>query len=386
MKVPLLDPTRGNAPLLEELQAAAERVIKSGRYILGPEVEAFEEACAEYLGCKYAIGVSSGTDALLASLMAFGIGPGDEVICPSFTFFATAGSIARTGAIPVFTDINPWSFTMCAQDILYRITPRTKAIIPVHLFGQSADMDVIVRLANAYGFAIIEDAAQAIGCEYREKKVGTFGIGCFSFFPSKNLGGFGDGGLITTDDSSLADELRSIRNHGAKAAYVHDTVGGNFRIDALQCALLNVKLPYTDKYADKRREHAQTYYDKLNGLTLYELPLPTFGKHVYNQYTIRVYNGQRDAVKDFLQSKGVMSAIYYPIPLHKQQCFLKQGLPLIHMSNPDPKLFCGAPDLPFTDAAAKEVLSIPVASELSTEEIEYVAQCLIEFSEEQNGH
>jgi dTDP-4-amino-4,6-dideoxygalactose transaminase len=370
MKVPILDPARCNAQFMGELEEAAIRVLRSGKYILGEEVEAFEKACAEYLGCKYAIAVSSGTDALVLSLMTLGIGPGDEVICPSFTFFATAGAISRVGAKPVFVDILPECFTCDPEDIRRKITDKTKAIIPVHLFGQSADMEVIVDIANEHKLHIIEDAAQAIGCEYggyfRGSLVGNVGLGCFSFFPSKNLGGFGDGGLVTTNDDAVAQELKIMRVHGGKEVYKHSRIGGNFRLDALQCSLLNVKLKYLPDMESMRECNAEFYQDNLRKLRDYiVVPKVVRGYHVWNQFTIRVKNGRRDELKNYLQSKGVSTGVYYPLPLHKQVCFVDivpEGL-----------------SLPETELASQEVLSLPIASELRTDEIMYVIDSIKEF-------
>lgn len=368
MNVPMLDPQRGNAEILNELEAAVLKVIRSGKYILGEEVEKFEKTCAEYLGCSDTIAVSSGTDALLLSLMTLGIGPGDEVICPSFTFFATAGAVSRVGAVPVFVDIYPNCFTLDIDSVRNAITANTKAIIPVHLFGQSADMLPLIQLAEQYKLFIIEDACQAIGTEYMNKKVGTLGTtGCFSFFPSKNLGGFGDAGLVSTNDPVLAKELRSMRVHGGKQQYIHERVGGNFRIDALQAALLNVKLKYLPEAELARKRHAALYIAALDKCTNFTIPLLQRGKHVWNQFTLRVHNEQRDSLQFFLRNKGIASAIYYPLPLHKQTCFQDVV--------PQDCFF------PETDRAAQEVLSVPIASEITDEELFYVIEALSEFDE-----
>lgn len=356
MKVPMLDPSLGNAEFMEELLETSERVIRSGQYILGEEVEAFEQEVADYIDVKYAIGVSSGSDALLASLMALDIGPGDEVLCPSFTFFATAGSIARTGATPIFVDIHPRTFNMDLRD--KDITRNTKAIMPVHLFGQCANMDYIKDIAERYNLPIIEDACQSIGATFGLKHAGTLGdMGCFSFFPSKNLGGFGDAGLVTTNNAELASKIKMLRNHGARERYYHDFIGGNFRIDALQAALLRVKLRYLSKMKARRIENAQIYLDLQ--VKRFTPECHKYAEHVYNQFTIRLPNeATRNNVIELLQKKGISSAIYYPLPLHKQKCFKSTVY------------------LPYTDKAASQVLSLPIASEITTEQISYVANCL----------
>ena len=394
MPVPLLDLNRQNGPLHAELMAAAERVLRSGHFIQGPEVEAFEHECAAALGAPHAIAVSSGTDALLVALMALDIGPGDEVIVPSFTFFATAGSVARLGATPVFADVCPACFNLNPADVARRITPRTKALIPVHLFGQAADMDALLALAQAHNLAVIEDAAQSFGAKYRDRCVGTLAeFGTFSFFPSKNLGGFGDGGLVTTNRADLAERVHLLRTHGAKPKYYHAEVGGNFRLDALQAALLRVKLPHRHAYAAARRANAAAYTTALSGLpgatsnppstsapcvcqggstpcpsaSTYpdtRLILPTAvtpGEHIWNQYTLRVPGpGRRDALKKHLTAAGIGTEIYYPLPLHKQQCFAH--LPPV--------------SLPVSEQLAAEVLSIPVFPELSPQEHHTVTHTL----------
>jgi len=365
MKVPLLDPARGNAPIVEELEAAASRVIRGGKYILGVEVEEFEKACAALIGVKHAIFVSSGTDALIVSLMALGIGPGDAVGCPSFTFFATAGAVARLGAVPVFVDVLPDCLTMNPNELydVSNVLDGMKAIIPVHLFGQCADMEALRSFSKATHVRIIEDACQAIGASWEPCSMAgaTGDLGCFSFFPSKNLGGFGDGGLVTTQDDELASRVRSLRVHGSRETYFHDEVGGNFRGDALQAALLSVKLRYLPKYEAARKRHAFIYLAQVDN-PLITMPPVVRGKHVWNQFTVRVADGRRDALKAFLANRGVASAIYYPLPLHEQKCFIKQY-----------------GTWPQSELASRECLSIPVAAELWDEEIQYVAECLNEF-------
>lgn len=365
MPVPLLDTRRQNAPIQDQLRDAAARVLASGQYILGPEVERFEEACAALAGARFAVGVSSGTDAILAALMAAGIGAGDEVICPSFTFFATAGCVARTGATPVFADSGA-SFNIDAAAIEALITPRTKAVIPVHLFGQPADMDEILALAARRGLLVIEDAAQAFGAIYGSRGAGSMGAcGTVSFYPSKNLGGFGEGGLILTNDAAFAAKLRLFRNHGAEQQYIHRAVGGNFRLDALQAALLAVKLPLLKRYTAARQRHAVVYDAALRPLegrvvTPARLPGRT---HIMNQYTIRV-PGRRDALRAFLAERGIASAIYYPVPLHLQECFRGSGRP---------------PALPVAETLAAEAVSLPIFPELLPEEQTVVVEAIHAF-------
>jgi dTDP-4-amino-4,6-dideoxygalactose transaminase len=365
MNVPILDTVRSHADIKQDVEEAALRVLRGGQYVLGQEVSDFESACAEYIGVDHAIGVSSGTDALILAMMALGIGPGDEVICPSFTFFATAGAISRVGATPVFVDIFADCFTIDTAAVQNAITENTKAIIPVHLFGHVARMDRLNSIASEHGLHVIEDAAQSIGCELEDVQVGGLGtIGCFSFFPSKNLGGYGDAGLITTNDSALAEEARCLRVHGGQG-YVHERIGGNFRIDALQAAMLAVKLQHLPRYETRRSENADTYQARLSGIESITLPQEVRGKHVYNQYTIRVLGDQRDALKDYLQEQGISTGIYYPLPLHQQQCFqdvVPEG--------------CG---LQVTEELSQECLSLPIAAELNDEEISYVAEKILDF-------
>jgi len=366
MPVPLLDLNRQNGPLHADLLAACDRVLRSGHFIQGPEIQGFERECAAALGAPHAIAVSSGTDALLVALMALDIGPGDEVIVPSFTFFATAGSVARLGATPVFADVRAEDFNLDPADVAHRITPRTKALIPVHLFGQSADMDSLLSIAKSHGLAVIEDAAQSFGAHYGTRSVGTLGeFGTFSFFPSKNLGGFGDGGLVTTTRDDLAERARLLRTHGAKPKYYHAEVGGNFRLDALQAALLRVKLPHRHAYAAARRANATAYAAALAPLaTAGKLVLPADlgrGEHIWNQYTLRIPGpGRRDVLRAALSSAGVGHEIYYPLPLHKQQCFAH--LPPV--------------TLPISEQLALEVVSLPVFPELTPAELQTTAAAI----------
>lgn len=364
MKIPMLDVAAQHAPVQDELRAAFDRVMTHGQFILGPEVTSFEKAIAAYVGCEHAIGVSSGTDALLVALMALDVGPGDEVVTTPFSFFATGGCIARLGAKPVFVDIEEGSFNLDPKLVAAAITDRTKAIVPVHLFGQSAD----VAALRAHGLPIVEDAAQALGASSAAGNVGTLGeLGCFSFFPSKNLGCFGDGGLVTTNDAALAEKVRILRAHGSKPKYFHAVVGGNFRLDALQAAILSVKLPLLDGWHQGRRANAERY-DALFA----EAKLPTerlrtpprlHEGHVYNQYVIRT--DRRDALQTRLDEAGIATAIYYPLPLHLQGCFSELGY--------------AEGDLPVSERAAKEVLALPVYPELGEDGLRYVADTVIRF-------
>jgi dTDP-4-amino-4,6-dideoxygalactose transaminase len=381
MKVPLLDVRRQNLPLEADLLEAFRRVVHSGQLILGPEVERFEAATAEIAGTRFAIGMSSGTDAILVALMALGIGPGDEVICPAFTFFATAGCVSRVGASPVFADSCPECFNMDPKGLEALFTPRTKALIPVHLFGQAADMDPILELARRRGVAVIEDAAQAFGATYKGRPASSMGeFGTVSFYPTKNLGALGDAGLLVTNDAGLAEKARMLRNHGGHARYFHDVVGGNFRLDALQAALLNVKLPSFSQYTALRQRHADEYNRALAGLRSregVEFILPAqhpHRSHIANQYTLRVRRTEgrqqqespRDALRAFLQERGIASEIYYPVPLHKQACFRHLGPP---------------PVLPVAEALAQEVLSLPVFPELTAEEHQATVTAIREFAD-----
>lgn len=363
MRVPILDPVKGNESIQKELEETALRVLRSGQFIMGDDVLQLEDRCAKFCGAKHAIAVSSGTDALLLALMAYDIGPGDEVICPAFTFFATAGSIARVGATPVFVDIQYDTFNIDPDCVEKAITENTKAIIPVHLFGQCADMSEINQIAKRHGLAVIEDACQAIGAFYYpsnriRKSAGNLGdIGCFSFFPSKNVGGFGDGGLVTTNNDELAEKMRALRVHGGTRQYYHDMIGANFRMDALQAALLDVKLRNYDR-GRKRKENAQLYIHGSLGSPLYVLPkVKENAVHVWNQYTIRVLDDKRDTAREYLGRHGIATGVYYPLPLHKQPCFQK---------------FVGELSLPIAEQTCNECLSLPIASELTDLQIDYV--------------
>lgn len=360
MRVPLLDLKTQYASVRDEILAAVTKVLDSQQLINGPEVRQIEEAIAAYSGCKRGVGMSSGTDALLCSLMVLGIGPGDEVICPPFTFFATAGCIARTGARPVFVDIEPDTFNINPRLIERAITPRTKAVIPVHLFGQCADMDPILELAGKHNLHVIEDAAQAIGAKYKGRAAGSMGtFGCLSFYPSKNLSGLGDGGMILTQQTELADKCLVFRDHGMKPRYYHHFVGGNFRLDSLQAAGLLVKLKYLDGWARRRVENARLYDELFAGCDAVTTPrVRPENEGVYNQYTIRV-RSRRNELQQFLAENGVGSMIYYPVCLHEQECFKHLGYK--------------RGDFPESEKAAGEVLSLPIYPELTPEQIEYVA-------------
>ncbi len=391
MKVPLLDLKPQYTSLKKELDEAILKVAESQYFILGPEVEKMEKEFCDYLGCKHAIGVSSGTDALLIALMSIDIKPGDEIIVPTYSFFATAGVVARMNAKPVFADIDPVTFNIDPNDIEKKITSKTKAIIPVHLYGQSADMQPIMEIAKKHNLKVIEDAAQAIGVQYKDgKSVGTIGdIGCFSFFPSKNLGCYGDGGLVTTNDDKLAYMLKIKRVHGGEQKYFHKVIGGNFRIDALQAAVLGVKLPHLDSWSEKRRKNAELYNKLFIEAGLAEKPGKTKfdsknkvllpgavykpavhspqsaikNYHIYNQYIIRVE--KRDGLKKFLTEKEIGNEIYYPVPFHQQECFSDLGY--------------SKGDFPEAEKASETSLALPIYQDLSEEQQRYVVEQITEF-------
>jgi dTDP-4-amino-4,6-dideoxygalactose transaminase len=354
MPIPLLDLQGQYRPLRDEILAAIARVCDSQRFIGGPEVEGLEREIAEHLGVAHAVGLSSGTDALLAALMALGVGPGDEVITPTFSFFATAGCVSRIGATPKLVDIDPLTYNIDPAAAAAAITSRTRAIIPVHLYGQCADMDPLLEAADRRGVSVIEDAAQAIGSTYKGRAAGAMGkAGCFSFFPSKNLGAFGDAGLLTTGDAALAHEVRLLRNHGAEPKYFHQRIGGNFRLDALQAAVLRVKLPHLNRWTAMRRANADRY-DALfrESAAADRITLPARvpdRNHIFNQYVIRV--PRRDAVRAHLEAAGIATEIYYPVPFHLQQCFAPLGY--------------RRGDFPHAEAAAAETLALPIYGELT---------------------
>lgn len=387
MNVPLLDLKLQYATLQSDIEPMLLRLAASQIMILGPEVKALEETLAAYCDCRHAIGVSSGTDALLMALMALDIQPGDEVIVPTYSFFATAGVVARLNAIPVFVDAEPVTLNISPDGIRKAITSRTKAIVPVHLYGQSADLDAIMAIASEYGIPVIEDAAQSIGVQYKDgRKVGSIGsIGCYSFYPTKNLGAFGDAGLVTTNDDVLGTKLRLMRDHGMNPRYYHKFVGGNFRMDALQGGVLNIKFPHLEQWHEQRRRNAALYtslfeqhglstgdsavFDAHNYVLLPKAVYKESGVknyHIYNQYIIRVE--QRDALREFLKEKNIGTEIYYPVPFHRQECFA-------HLQNRDE-------DYPVANAAAATTLALPIFPELTTEQIEYVVQSIKDFFHE----
>jgi dTDP-4-amino-4,6-dideoxygalactose transaminase len=364
MQVPFLDLKAQYAGIKNEVLQAITDVCDSQMFCLGPAVAEFEKKIADYCGCKYAIGVSSGSDALIVSLMAIDIKPGDEVITTPFTFFATAGAIARLGAKPVFVDVLADSYNIDYRQIEKKITRKTRAIIPVHLFGQLAHMKPIMEIAKRHNLTVIEDAAQAIGATQEGIKAGNFGhFGCFSFYPTKNLGGFGDGGLVTTSEDRLAEKIKILRDHGQNPRYFYKLIGGNFRLDGIQAAVLSVKLKYLDKWNGKRKQNA-TIYDKLLADSLAKIPkIDPNNVSIYHQYTITASG--RDRLQKFLAENGIGSSIFYPKPLHLQDCFKSLGYRV--------------DDLPVAEKLADEVLSLPICPELTVEQIEYVAKKTLEF-------
>lgn len=367
--VPLLDLKAQYLAIRDQMLDAVHEVIESQQFILGPAVPKCEKAIADYSRCRHGVGVSSGTDALLICLMAENIGPGDEVITTPYTFFATAGSVARLGAKPVFVDICPKTFNIDTRQIEQRITKRTKAIIPVHLYGQCADMDTILDIATRHNLAVIEDAAQAIGAETKGRRAGSMGhYGCFSFFPSKNLGGIGDGGMVVTQDDDRAERLRILRMHGSKPKYYHSIIGGNFRLDSIQAAVVSVKLPHLDSWSAGRQANAARYRELFKAAGLaggpvelpYEMP---DGRHIYNQFVIRAK--RRDDLRTYLTEQKIGNEIYYPVPLHLQQCFAALG----H----------GKGDFPHSEAAALETLALPVYPELTADQMQTVVNAIAAF-------
>lgn len=373
MQVPLLDLKAQYASIKDELLLAMAEVMESQQFILGPKVEECEKAIAKYSGCQYAVGVTSGSDALIACLMAENIGPGDEVITTPYTFFATVGAISRLGATPVFVDIDPITYNIDVAQIAAKIRKKTRAIIPVHLYGQMADMEPIMALAESNKLIVIEDAAQAIGSEYKGRRAGSIGhYGCFSFFPSKNLGAAGDGGMIVTNDTDRAEKLRVLRAHGSKPKYFHKVVGGNFRLDALQAAIVSAKLPHLDSWTAGRQRNAKIY-DRLfveaglasGGQTGSNVALPKVltNRHIFNQYVIRV--SDRDALQNYLRGRGIGTEVYYPVPMHAQECFMYLG----HKAG----------EFPESETAAKETVALPIYPELSEAQLKYVVECVWDF-------
>jgi len=357
--IPLFDPKSEVEDLLDELDDVIRRVVRSGRYILGPEVSAFEQEAAAYLGSKHAIGVNSGTDALVIALRALGIGSGDEVITTPYSFVATAEAIRAVGAEIVFVDIDPETFNLNVEQIESHITSRTRAVLPVHLFGHAAEMDAILQLAEAHGLKVLEDVAQAFGGTYKESQLGTLGdAGAFSFFPSKNLGAFGDGGLIATDDDDIADMARVLRGHGAKNRYLSELIGYNSRLDELQASILRLKLRRVDLNNEKRRNVADWYREQLGGLTAIQPPgEKAYAKHVYQCYTLRVSVGQRAAVQASLADAGVATAIYYQTPIHLMPPYRQPALTLVE-----------------AERAAGEVLSLPMGPHVTVEDVQHIAK------------
>ena len=374
MAVPLLDLKAQYAAIRDEVRAAVERVLESQEFILGPEVAALEIRIAEYCGCDHAVGVSSGSDALLAALMAVELQPGDEVVTSPYTFYSTVGSIVRLGAKPVFVDIDPDTYNLDPRHVEAALSPRTRVILPVHLFGQMTDMDPLLKLAAARNLLVIEDAAQAIGAEYKGRRAGSLGdMGCFSFFPSKNLGGYGDGGMVTTNDAHLAERVRQLRSHGAQTKYTHALVGGNFRLDALQAAVLGAKLPHLDAWTAARRRNADTYRalfaDAQTGGSPSPISLPAVAavrRHVYHQFVIQ--SPRRDALLERLRGRRIGAAVYYHTPLHLQPCFAGLGYE--------------AGDFPYCEAAAARSLALPIYPELTPAMQEEVVRAVVEFHAE----
>ena len=369
MKVPLLDLAEQNQLLRPEIEAALGRVLDTNAFILGGEVKALEEELAAYCGTKYAIGCASGSDALLLALMAFDVKAGDEVITTPYSFFATVSAITRLGAVPAFVDIDPATYNLDVGQIESKITERTKAIQPVHLYGQCADMTALRELAAKHGIPVVEDAAQAIGAEENGVRAGAMSeIGCFSFYPSKNLGGMGDGGFMTTNDDDLAEKLFALRVHGSKERYYHKWVGLNSRLDGFQGAVLRVKLPHLDSWSDKRKANADRYGDLFTDAGLTEqvsLPFERENvRHIYNQYVVRVPS-RRDELRTFLTEAGIGTDIYYPVPLHLQECFEYVGY--------------RNGDMPESERAAAETLALPIFPELLPEQQEYVVAKVAEF-------
>ncbi len=366
LSVPLLDLKAQYATLRDEIEPVVREVIETQYFIGGPKLAAFEKNVAAYCQSDYALGVSSGTDALLLALMALGVGAGDEVIVPVYSFFATAGCVSRLDARPVFVDIDPRTYNIDPGLIEAAITPKTKAIIPVHLFGQLADMDAIQQIARRHNLSIIEDAAQAIGsADETGRRAGTFGdIGCFSFFPSKNLGGFGDGGLVTTQNEELYTKMLYLKNHGAHPKYYHKMIGGNFRLDALQAAVLDIKLKYLDRWTEGRQKNAAFYNTALADSNLTRpFAVPGY-RHIYNQYTLR--SPKRDALLVYLKENGIGCEVYYPVTFNNQECFRPLGY------KPG--------DFPVAEQIAREALSIPVYPELSDDQKNYIVEKLTAFS------
>ena len=376
IRVPLLDLRAQYNTIRDEIREVVDRVMESQQFIMGPEVESLEQEIAAYSQCDYGVGVSSGSDALLVSLMAIDIKPGDEIITTPYTFFATGGAIDRLGAKTVFIDIDLDTYNIAPDALEAAITERSRAIIPIHLYGQMADMDSIMEIARRHNLVVIEDAAQAIGAEYKGRRAGSIGdLGCFSFFPSKNLGGFGDGGMVATNDSELAIKVKLLRNHGAWPKYYHKVVGGNFRLDAIQAAVLRVKLKYLDQWSEARQQNAVTYRQLLGNANLiaeteneltHKVMVPVEAenrRHIYNQFIIR--SGQRDELRAYLTERNIGTEIYYPLPLHLQECFAGLGYQ--------------KGDFPASEQAAAETLALPIYPELTREMQAAVVGAIADF-------
>jgi len=371
LNVPLLDLKQQHESLREELREAVGRVLDSQQFILGREVSLLEEELASYTRARHAVGCGSGSDALLLALLALDVGRGDEVVTTPFTFFATAGAIARTGARPVFADIEPRTYNIDPARVEAALTERTRAVMPVHLYGQCAEMDAIMRWTEARGLPVIEDAAQAIGADDVDgRRAGSIGVlGCFSFYPTKNLGAAGEAGLVTTNNDALAERLRRLRVHGGATEYHHEEVGFNSRLDTIQAAVLRVKLSHLDHWSDARRERAENYTRMLSEAGLEGAVTPPYvrtgARHIFHQYVIRVEAARRDALVEHLKSNGVGTKIYYPVPLHLQPCFAYLG----HKEG----------DFPESERAARETLALPMYPELTNEQQEYVVETLRRF-------
>ncbi|MBI1913185.1 MAG: DegT/DnrJ/EryC1/StrS family aminotransferase [Planctomycetes bacterium] len=372
--------TRGSVPLCDlqaqyrqlqpEIEARLESVLASGQVILGPEVAALEEEVAQYCGVAHGVGCSSGSDALLLALQALDLGPGDEVLLPPFTFFATAGAVCRTGARPVFVDIDPETWNLDPQQVEASLTPRTRAILLVHLFGQCAEMEPLWRLAERHDLILIEDAAQALGSEYQGKRTGSLGsLGCFSFYPTKNLGAYGDAGMVVTNDPEWAARMACLRVHGMEPKYYHKYLGWNARLDAVQAAVLRVKLPHLERWIEARREAARRYDALINEYRLGEVLAPPLvhpqRRHTFNQYVVSVTNGQRDGLVRHLKSEGIGCEIYYPVPLHLQECLLFLGY--------------REGDFPVSERASRAVLALPMFPELTVDQQRRVIQSCASF-------
>jgi dTDP-4-amino-4,6-dideoxygalactose transaminase len=366
MTVPLLDLKAQYADLRADVDDAVRRVMESCAFIGGPEVKALEEEVARYSQTAHAVACASGTDALLLAMWTLGIGPGDEVVTSAYSFFASAGTIANNGATPVFVDIDPTTYNMDVHRLEAAITPRTKAVMPVSLFGQCADIPALRAICEKHRVWVIEDAAQSIGSEWEGKRSGSMtDFGCFSFFPSKNLGGAGDGGMIVTQNAEFAERARMLCNHGAKPKYYHSLVGTNSRLDALQAAILRVKLRHLDRWSERRAANAALYHRLFEGSRVGRPYHDPRTRHIYNQYVIRV--PRRDELREFLKERGVGTEVYYPVPLHLQKCFASLGYK--------------AGDMPHAEAAARETLALPIYPELTEDQIRYVAQSVREFTD-----